>query len=144
MLNVDTYFYECLRRSSVKDAVDGRIFNPARPEIDEKEDKVPYIIIEYDGGSADNGTKDDKVAELSNATIAVTCVADDREKLARLTELVNDTITDALEQDLYYDEHDEWRFYIEYCTPAALNVEMDIKKPCCYQTLTYQCETSKR
>lgn len=145
MLNIDKFFHEALRRSGdVMEAVDGRIFNPARPEIDEEEDLIPYLIITYDGGQSDTGSKDDNLSRLSSATVSILCCAEDRQALADLTELVEGTIAQEFATEGLYDDHDEWAFYIDNAMESAGPVQFDAQKPCCFQTLTYQCETSNR
>lgn len=145
MLNIDKFFHEALRRSAdVIEVTDGRIFNPARPKIDEKQDLIPYIIITYDGGQSDMGSKDDTLSRLSSATVSILCCAEDRQALADLTELVEGTIAHEFGTETLYDDHDEWAFYIDNASESAGPVQFDPSKPCCYQTLTYQCETTNR
>lgn len=145
MLNVDAFFYASLLGSDdITEVTEGRIFNPARPEIDEDEDKIPYIIIRYEGGQSESAYKDKVLANLDSATISILVVANSREDLAELTELVSDTIEGDFESEDIYDVHDEWNFYIDSCQMSAGPVEYDSMKPCCFQQLTYQCDTSKR
>lgn len=144
MLNVDKLFIAALNQSNdVTDMVSDRIFDPARPEKDDLEDKIPYIIVTYDGGSSDGGYKDTTLAPLNQATVSVLCVAATRAALATLTESAYAAIEDALYDDSIYSDKD-WRFYIEDCTPSASAVQMDELKPCYFQTLTYQCSTTNR
>lgn len=144
MLNIDQFFYHALRSNAdIIEVTDGRIFNTGRSEVDETEDRIPYIIITFDGASADTYGKDDRCAELSTATVSVLCVGDEREDLAELTEMVHDTIRQAMEETDFY-EHDGWSFVIESCTPTASAVQMDEMKPCYYQTLTYNCDTYRK
>ena len=138
MLNVDSFFYDTLRNNNVLNAyVDGRIFNPERLEMDDTKDKIPYIIIKYGDGTAENGSKDKIFAELDTATIHVLCVDEDRDTLANLTQLVYDTIEAACDEEIVTDT-----YVIEAITPQAGGVELDPLKPCCYQTLSFRCDTN--
>lgn len=131
MLNTDAQFYAALRGSQVNDEVQGRIFNPARDEKAEQEDAIPYIVITLTGNSVGQSTKDDGCwQELSLSTVEVLVVAEDREKLALLTSLAYNEIKDYMQN---VDEE-------LYVTPSAGAVQLDPFKPCCYQTLRFECE----
>lgn len=143
MLNVDLFFCASLQRSEeINDLVRGRIFDPGRGETDEEEDKVPYIIITYDAGSSSTSDKDSVIAQMDAATVSVLCCANSRQELAVLTDLVHRTIADDLISSDLWDIHPDWNFMIDSATPSAGSVNLDISKPCYYQTLTYMCETS--
>lgn len=146
MLNVDRFFVTALCDSAeVMGMTDERIFDPARPEIDEDEDRIPYIIVTYDGGSATGSNKDNVLAAMDAATVSILCVANSREELAALTDLVHDAVATAFDDGQFYDEHDDWDFYITDASESAGAVQFDPgTKPCCFQTLTYQCNTEKR
>lgn len=132
MLTFDKHFYESLSQDAyIKALTDGRIFNPARPVIDEEDDKIPYIIITNDGGSNQEESKDCELeGTRDNVTISVLCVASDRKKLADLIQKVRDVIRISAE---------DWPRLLQYSLSAG-SVQFDPSKPCQYQTLTYQCE----
>ena len=146
MLNVDLFFTAALRDSAdVIEVTEGRIFDPARPLLDEEEDKIPYLIVTYDGGGSSGISKDNVIDDLDGATVSIIAVANDREGLADLTETVSEAIEAAFEDAEtadFYERHD-LGFYISGCTPSAGPVMMDEEKPCCYQKITYQCDTQK-
>lgn len=138
-LQTDKFFYQALTQSQrVTDIVDDRIFNPARPTIDEDEDKIPYIIVTFDGLQNNAETKDNGVeGDEDRVTIGVMCCAENCDALGELTELVRETMCEYWEENR--DEEltpIDWQF-------SAGQVFYDTDKPCCYQQLTYQCETKK-
>lgn len=140
-LTIDSFFYNALRSSaSVMDATSGRIFNPARPEIDEEEDLVPYIIISNEGVQNDQGTKDDSFeSDYDTATVKVLICADDRETLGELSELVRDTIVEYARQE----EEDPMQIgsgLTGYHFSSG-PVQFDAMKPCCFVEFSYSCET---
>ena len=132
-LAADKFFFDALKASAdIMGRVDGRIFNPARPTIDEEEDRVPYIIIDLESVANDGTTKDDVESDSDTATVSVLCVENDRDSLASLTQAVRNqcrayltAVGDAVIVD--------WQF-------SATEVGYDPMKPCCYQTLRYQCD----
>lgn len=143
MLNVDMLFHAALEANhDLMEMLGGRVFNTARPELDEQEDKLPYAIITYEGGASSGDTKDNDLSALDSANISILLVVGDRQGLADVTELVEDSISDAFEQYDELNEKHQWRFYIDDCTPSAGPVQYDPAKPCYFQTLTYQCDTS--
>lgn len=136
-LKTDIFFHNALQASeAVLSAVGDRIFNTARPTIDEDEDKIPYIIIAFDGLQNNADTKDDGVEGTEDrVTVSILCVTGNRQRLATLAENVRKTCID------YWNDHQdeeltpiEWQF-------SASQVQYDPDKPCCYQILTYQCIT---
>jgi hypothetical protein len=138
-LLTDKFFYSALTQSEdVTAIVDDRIFNPARTTVDEDEDKIPYIIITFEGLQNNADTKDDGVeGDEDRVTVNILCVHEDCDALGDMTELVRQTLCD------YWDTHRcdpltpiTWQF-------SASRVEYDPDKPCCYQTLIYQCDTNK-
>ena len=136
-LAADKFFFDALRASAdINGRVEGRIFNPARATIDEEEDRIPYIIITLDSVTNDGQTKDSDVeGDEDVATVSVLCVDTDRDRLASLTQAVRNQCRAYLaatpEADRYIYE---WQF-------TASEVGYDPMKPCCYQTLRYQCDT---
>jgi len=139
-LITDLFFYNALKADDdIMEETEGRIFNTARNEEDENEDKLPYIIITYDGMQNDQGTKDSTgESDIDRDTISVLCVAEDREDLADLMEMVRPCIKDAMEDQ----DATEQGFIIDDYSLTASAIECDPSRPCHFQTLTYQCETN--
>lgn len=134
----DKFFYDVLRQSeTVTGMVGDRIFNTGRPEEDETEDRIPYIIVTFDGMVNDNPTKDDVEGESDTVRISVLCVAKTRTQLADLTM----SVRDAVIQSYGTDEEMEERPY-SYMLSAD-GVQYDMDKPCYFQTLHYQCDTER-
>ena len=144
MLNVDEFFYKVLSSDTeLKAMVDDRIFNSARDKEADKEDKIPYIIITYEGGTAGEGDKDTRLTPLEHATVSIICCANDREDLADLTDKVEEIISEAFED---YDEYDsdDWKFVIDNASYEAKEVMYDIDRPCYAQQLYFYCDTSRK
>jgi len=135
-LIADIFFYNALMADNeLVSMVDGRIFNPARPTVDEEEDQVPYIIISLDGGQNESETKDDVEGLTDNVNVSILCVANDRDALGTITEAVRKQV-----REYFHEQEDEegtpndWQF-------SFSQVAYDPDKPCCFQTLSYQCDT---
>lgn len=145
MLNVDLFFHAALELSpDVINTLGGRVFNTARPEIDEEEDRIPYVIISYDGGGSDGGTKDSRLSTLSSATVSVLIVAESRNDLARIANMVHSSIESAFRIAPEICKDRDWPFVIYSASESAGPVQLDPMKPCYFQTLTYQCNTYDR
>lgn len=137
-LTADTFFYEAITDDQeLVGMVENRVFNPARPTVDEEEDAIPYIIISMDGGQNDSETKDDVEGWTDGVTVSILCVATDRDALGDIAEKVR------LQVREYFKEHEgedgtpnDWQF-------SFSAVAYDPDKPCCYQTLSYQCDTDR-
>lgn len=133
-LATDKFFIEALFAShAVKTAFEGRIFDTARPEIDEEEDKIPYLIVTNEGVQNVTESKDDVgESDTDNVTISVLVVATDRQHLAELSQLIRTTLRNAITED---DNE-----IIDYSFSAGA-IQYDGMKPCHFVTLNYQCET---
>lgn len=138
-LITDKFFYDALRNNAdVIEVTEGRIFNTARPEIDEEEDKIPYIIIQNMGTQEQNLTKDGDTTD--NDTITILVVAETREELGDITTLIRQTIKEAMDE-LDYDDGEKLGYNMLDYTFSAGAVMYDFTKPCHYQELTWVCET---
>lgn len=143
-LITDKFFYDAIAASETIDGlVDGRIFNPARATADEDEDLVPYIIITFDGMVNDNMTKDEIEGDTDEVQVSVLCCATDRESLATLIAAVRTQIVAYYDgiQDGSITYGDEEIVPLSW-TLKASSVGYDETKPCCFQTLTYDCTTN--
>lgn len=142
-LITDRFFYDALRNSAdVIEVTEGRIFNTARPEIDEEEDKIPYVIIQNMGTQGQNISKDGDDADLD--TITITVVAEKREGLGDMTTLIRETIEDEMDDaGMDCECCDDGYDIIEYSFSAGA-VQYDGMKPCFFQELTWVVETNKQ
>ena len=143
-LHTDKFFFNALKANAdIMNEVEGRIFNPARSTTDEKEDRIPYIIVKMDGLTNDQSTKDDVEGDTDKVQIGIMVVADNRDMLAPLTEAVRQqciTYLHQVEEDptspLKNIAPFDWEF-------SAEGVQYDYEKPCVYQILNYQCSTNR-
>lgn len=141
-LLTDRFFYHALLgNQAINRALEGRIFNPARPTIDEKEDRIPYVVITLMGGQNDTATKDYVEGDTDTVDVAVLVVASDRDSLAPLTKAIRRQFRnylDVVENDESHPDHyiapKDWEFSFDA-------VQYDDMKPCVYQGLLYKCGT---
>lgn len=134
-LQSDKFFFRALSTSeTIAGYVGTRIFNPARPTIDENQDRVPYIIIVFESLTNEALTKDDIEGHEDTVNISILCVADDRDSLGELTEAVRQRCKEYWEESDDDEKPLDWQF-------SAGVVQFDPGKPCCFQTLYYQCST---
>lgn len=138
-LRTADFFYRAVRTSEdVTAIVSDRVFIPARPTVDEMEDKIPYIIIEPGQVTNIVATKDDAPeGQEDSVTVRILCVAENHDALIDLCETVRERCAD------YWNEHRdatdapfEWSF-------SASDEMLDQDKPCNYITMTYQCQTNR-
>lgn len=144
MLGIDKFFFKAISGSEEIAAIVGEnIFNPARDQADEDEDKIPYIILWFDGASSDYDTKDNNVMRpLERGTVKVLVCAEDADAVSDLAELVQSAVEDAFNNPDFYE--DTWNFEIDDCDPDIDSMQKDQTKPCCFLEITYKCQTSKR
>ena len=121
---------------TVQSLTEGRIFNTIRPELDEKEDKIPYIVVTYEGMTNDCDNKDMVEGASDNERVQVLCVACDRIQLANLINAARDAIRE------YLSEHDSLiEFGIADYELSASAILSDWTVPCTYQSLNYSIST---
>lgn len=143
-LTTDKFFYTALKANQqLVTLTKGRIFNTARSSVDEKEDRLPYIIITFDGLVNNGETKDDVEGYTDTVQIGVLVVAHERESLAQLTVLCRQQL------QAYYNlcQQDGTTAGADDCprdwAMSAEGVMYDDLKPCFYQALHYECDTFK-
>ena len=116
---------------------EGRIFNTTRSELDEKEDKIPYIVVTYEGMTNNCDNKDMVEGASDNERVQVLCVACDRIQLANLINAARDAIRE------YLDTNDCFEKYgIDDYELSASAILSDWTVPCTYQSLNYSITTS--
>lgn len=144
MLNIDIYFHKALSSSTkISEIFEGRIYNTGRSTFEEDEDRIPYLIVTYEGGETqDINSKELVVEDLDTARVSVLCVAEEREELASYIEEVEDTIAQSMNSKSF--DEDEFNFGIDSATHSASPVQYDPEKPCYYQILTYICKTYRK
>lgn len=144
-LSCDRFFVAAITQDEeLMNEIGGRIFDPARDSAAEEADVVPYIIVSLDSVQNIDMSKDDVYGSMHDeANVSVLVVADDRESLAYLTEKTRRVIHKALVSSEEEEEQAQatFGFSIYDSSFSASKVELDIDKPCCYQTLSYICKT---
>lgn len=144
-LSCDRFFVAAITQDEeLMNEIGGRIFDPARDSAAEEADVVPYIIVSLDSVQNIDMSKDDVYGSMHDeANVSVLVVADDRESLAQLTEKTRRVINKALVSSEEEEEQTQatFGFSIYDSSFSASRVELDIDKPCCYQTLSYICKT---
>ena len=144
-LSCDRFFVSAITQDEeLMNEIGGRIFDPARDSAAEEADVVPYIIVSLDSVQNIDMSKDDVYGSMHDeANVSVLVVADDRESLAHLTEKTRRVINKALVSSEEEEEETQatFGFSIYDSSFSASKVELDIDKPCCYQTLSYICKT---
>ncbi len=144
-LSCDRFFVAAITQDEeLMNEIGGRIFDPARDSAAEEADVVPYIIVSLDSVQNIDMSKDDVYGSMiDEANVSVLVVADDRESLAHLTEKTRRVINKALVSSEEEEEEIQatFGFSIYDSSFSASKVELDIDKPCCYQTLSYICKT---
>ena len=144
-LSCDRFFVAAITQDEeLMNEIGGRIFDPARDSAAEEADVVPYIIVSLDSVQNIDMSKDDVYGSMHDeANVSVLVVADDRESLAHLTEKTRRVIHKALVSSEEEEEETQatFGFSIYDSSFSASRVELDIDKPCCYQTLSYICKT---
>ena len=144
-LSCDRFFVAAITQDEeLMNEIGGRIFDPARDSAAEEADVVPYIIVSLDSVQNMYMSKDDVYESMHDeANVSVLVVADDRESLAHLTEKTRRVINKALisSEEEAEETQATFGFSIYDSSFSASKVELDIDKPCCYQTLSYICKT---
>lgn len=104
-----------------------RIFAVARPDEDEKEDKVPYIIVMPNGVQSE-GTKDD-YEQVDRATVDLLICDESFDQLVNLASRTRHIVNQHLSSTEDY--------IIDDMSFTASAVQYDMARPCYYMTLTY-------
>ena len=143
-LQTDIIFVKALRANAdlMAQLAAGDVYNTAIALPDEDIDNapLPYVIVSFDGLTNDVETKDDPYeGDSDNVTISVEIAAKTRPELGELAKEVRRQIhqyfvdADPTDEDADLIPND-YQF-------SASRVNYDAMKPCCWQTLTYQCDT---
>ena len=121
----------------------GDVYNTtiAVPDIDLDNAPVPYMLVSFDGMQNEDTTKDSTYeGDTDNVQISVEVCAKTRPQLYQLINNARTTIKSFFESAQSTDE-DYDLIPIEYTlTAGAVNYDSD--KPCFWQTLQYQCDTT--
>lgn len=121
-----------LRNEELRTFTSDRIFNTARPENEEKEDNIPYIVVTYEGMQPADENKDYAHGSSDVERVNILCVAPDRVQLADLINKSRNAISEYLDSEDCYNE-----FKIYDFAGSATAVMYDWTVPCVYQSLQY-------
>lgn len=144
-LITDKVFYNALRSNAALMAqVGGRIESTSIPVPDEDllNEPVPYIIITFDGLQNEGFTKDnDFEGILDRVQVSIEVAAESRDVLGQIMTDIRQTIIEYFEDD---EGHawDDYQYIPQNYTFSASAIGYDGDKPCYYQTLTYNCDTT--
>lgn len=134
----DVAVMQSLNQSEELEALcEGRIYNTLRPEMDEQEDKIPYIVVTYEGMTNECDSKDLQEGSTDTERVNVLCVARDRIQLSNVINVVREACRSYLYSDECYN-----RFRIDQYELSASPVMGDWTVPCVYQSLNYSITTS--
>ena len=150
----DIAIVQALQRSeTIETLVEHRIFNTMRPEYDEQEDKIPYIVVTYEGMTNDNDTKDSIEGDEDVERVNVLIVAQDRVQLSNIVNAARTAIREYLsDSESWNDYRTAIRDYLggdafdtygiaDYSVSASA-VLGDWTVPCTYQSLNYTIHTN--
>lgn len=124
------------RSDALTTLVENRIFNTMRPEYDEQEDKIPYIVVTYEGMTNNNDNKDSIEGDEDVERVNVLIVAQDRVQLSNIVNAARTAIRDYLGGDAFDT------YGIADYSVSASAVLGDWTVPCVYQSLNYTISTS--
>jgi hypothetical protein len=137
-LATDKLFYDILKADTeLMEAVGDRLYNTVigKPEVDELNEPVPYIIVMFAGLNNDETTKDDPYeSDTDTVNIEIELAADNFDELTDLAKHVRKTIHDAMVEhdgeglDYPYD----YRF-------STSDKTYNYMKPCYGIILNYSC-----
>ena len=144
-LITDKVFYNALRSNAeLMATVGGRIESTSIPVPDEEFDNVdvPYIIITFDGLQNEGFTKDNSFeGNQDKVQVSIEVAANTRDDLGDIMQTIRETIIEYFE-DTEGHAWDDYDYIPTNYTFTASAVGYDSMKPCYYQTLTYNCDTT--
>ena len=143
-LITDKVFYNAiLSNQELVNKVSGRIESTAIPVPDKESanEPVPYILINFDGLRNEGLTKDSSYeGDTDTVTVSIEVDAETREELADIMQMIRTTVSGYFE-NADEDDDDYELVPLDY-TFRASSVEYDAAKPCYYQRLVYDCDTT--
>lgn len=143
-LITDKVFYNALRSNAdLMTTVGGRIESTTIPVPDEQflDTPVPYIIITFDGLQNEGFTKDNSFeGNEDKVQVSIEVAANTRDELGDIMQTIRQTVIDYFEGIQKTDV--DWPLIPNNYTFSAGAIAYDSMKPCYYQTLTYNCDTT--
>ena len=143
-LLTDIIFVRALRNNTtlMSKLPAGDVYNTtiALPDEDMDNAPVPYIIVTFDGLQNENQTKDGYEGDTDRVQIGLEVVAETRPQLGELAVSVRHTVREFFESLPELDE--DYDLVPRDYTLTAGAVTYDPDKPCYWQTLNYNCDTT--
>jgi hypothetical protein len=148
-LLTDSFFVKAIKSNTdlMEMLPAGDIYNNvADPDYDMENVPIPYIIVNNDGGSEGDTTKDSWSESVDDkVNISILMVANNRDELADITLAVRKTVTEYIKaawlriQSGSTEEGDD-------IAPTEYNfsfsdIAFDMSKPACRQMFYYDCVT---
>ena len=140
-LSLDANFLDAIEsNATIMEMIGGRRWCTSAPMPEEQfidNVEVPYIIVNYDGFTNDNETKDDPFDSGDDkVNIRVTIAAKNQEQLADLASRVRRAVHS------YLTEHADDYGMPTGTTPSGGRKYYDEDKPCYVMDLTWQCDAT--
>jgi len=146
-LITDAIFVKALRSNAdlIAALPAGDVYNTAiaLPDEDADNAEVPYIIVSFDGLNNQDATKDDDYeAGTDQVQIGIEIAAKTRPQLGELARSVRKTLREYFREHQGDDSDEDYQLIPEDMTLTAQPVQYDSLKPCYWQQLQYQCDTT--
>ena len=146
-LITDAIFVKALRSNAdlIAALPAGDVYNTAitLPDEDADNAEVPYIIVSFDGLNNQDATKDDDYeADTDIVQIGIEIAAKTRPQLGELARSVRKTLREYFREHQGDDSDEDYQLIPEDMTLTAQPVQYDSLKPCYWQQLQYQCDTT--
>ena len=146
-LITDAIFVKALRSNAdlIAALPAGDVYNTAiaLPDEDADNAEVPYIIVSFDGLNNQDATKDDDYeADTDQVQIGIEIAAKTRPQLGELARSVRKTLREYFREHQGDDSDEDYQLIPEDMTSTAQPGQYDSLKPCYWQQLQYQCDTT--
>lgn len=146
-LQTDIVFVKALRSNAtlIQQLPAGDVYNTtiALPDEEAENAPLPYVIVSFDGLNNQDTTKDSSYEGLTDTvTIGIEIAAETRPQLAAFAIMVRQTIAAYFAEHVQDVQDEDYALIPNAYTTSAQGVQYDSWKPCFWQRLSYQCETS--
>lgn len=143
-LQTDIIFVRALRSNAalMSQLPAGDVYNTtiALPDEELVNAPVPYIIVTYDGMQNEDATKDGYEGYTDRVQISIEVAAQTRPQLGEIMSAVRQTVREFFENITDADE--DYNLTPHDYSLSAGPVAYDMDKPCYWQVLTYNCDTT--
>lgn len=132
-IDIDKLFILALLEGSpeLQSIVKGRVYDPGRSADAEREDLIPYIVVNIGGGSNQKNHKEcTGEGDSDIVDVNLLLVAEGRAQLGEIFRHTRKVLR------LYLEESED---VLDYGVSFS-NVQMDISKPCVFVSLKYSVE----